>query len=167
MTLPFVLLGVVLILALVAAILMQLKGKGAVDTGVYVSRKVLLTPAEVNFYHSLKNSIPAENYRIYAKVRMADIVDVRKGLDRGQRSSAFNRIVSKHVDFLLCNPKTSAIYAVVELDDSSHQKAAQMEKDQFKDETFAACNIPLMRFPAKKAYDISEIRKKINTAFGR
>ena len=57
--------------------------------------------------------------------------------------------------------------AVVELDDSSHSRHSQKRNDAFKNETFAACAIPLVRFPVKTSYNPEEIAAQINTAFGR
>ena len=132
-----------------------------------MSRGTLMTPAEQEFYCTLRSSLPVEHYQIFSKVRMADIVDVQKGMEKKSRTSALNRIISKHVDFLLCNPSDSTIYAVVELDDSSHSRQSQKRNDAFKNETFAACAIPLVRFPVKASYNPEEIVAQINTAFGR
>ena len=98
---------------------------------------------------------------------MADIVEVQKGQEKAARARALNKITSKHVDFLLCNPADSTIYAVVELDDSSHNKQSQKRNDAFKNETFAACGIPIIRVKAKPSYTPEEVVAHINAAFGR
>jgi len=158
--------GALLVLAIVASILLKVLGKENSAQGVYVSRGTLMTPAEQKFYRVLRSSLPLEHYQIFSKVRMADIVDVRKGLENKTRVSALNRITSKHVDFLLCNPEDSTIYAVVELDDSSHNRQSQKRNDAFKDETFAACAIPILRFPVKASYNSEEIARQVTKAFG-
>ena len=171
MTFPLIAVGVllvlVLILAIVAKFLPKPGDKNAAVAGDYVSRGVLMTPAEVSFYHVLRNSLPGDTYLICPKVRLADIVDVDKGLDKSRRSSAVNRITSKHVDFVLCNPSDTTLYAAIELDDSSHRGKRQMEKDKFKDETFSASGIPLIRFPVQATYTPADVAAKINAAFGQ
>ena len=171
MTTPLIALGVlmllVLILAIVAKFIPKSGDKNSAVVGDYVSRGVLMTPAEVSFYHVLRSSLSVETYLICPKVRLADIVDVDKGLDKSRRSSAVNRITSKHVDFVLCNPSDITLYAAIELDDASHRGKRQMEKDKFKDETFSASGIPLIRFPAQATYTPADVVGKINAAFGQ
>ena len=162
-----ILVGIFLALSILASILLKVLGKGKTVHGAYINRVTLMTPAEQEFYRVLRDALPVEHYQIYSKVRMADIVDVQKGLNKKVRASALNRITSKHVDFLLCKPTDSTIYAVVELDDSSHQKQSQKRNDAFKNETFLACGIPLVRFPVKASYSSEEIAVQINSAFGR
>ena len=105
MTTPLIFVEVLLILLLVLAIVVKFLpksgDKNAAVAGDYVTRDVLLTPSELSFYHVLRSSLPAETYLICPKVRLADIVDVDKGLDKSRRRSAVNRITSKHVDFVL------------------------------------------------------------------
>ena len=162
-----IIVGVFLVLGIVGAILLKVLDKEKSAQGAYVNRMTLMTPAEQKFYRVLRSSLPPEHYQIYSKVRMADIVDVRKGLDKKAQTSAFNKIKSKHVDFLLCNPNDSTIHAVVELDDSSHNRQSQKRNDAFKNETFGACGIPVVRFPVKASYNPEEIAAQINAAFGR
>ena len=166
-SITLILVGVFLVLVIVGSILLKILGKEKPMLGAYVNRMTLMTPAEQEFYRVLRSSLPPEHYQIYSKVRMADIVEVQKGLDKKVRTSALNRIISKHVDFLLCNPNDSTIHAVVELDDSSHNRQSQKRNDAFKNETFGACGIPVVRFPVKASYDPEEITAQINAAFGR
>ena len=151
---------------IVAKLLLAFKEKG-VDGSVYESRVKLMSKAEIAFFNALKRALPLEHYHIHSKIRMADIVDVKKGMDRKQWRSAFNKIEAKHVDFVLSNPIDSTIHAVVELDDKSHQKASRKKSDEFKDATFVACGIPVIRFPVQAEYPPKEIIIRVNAAFGR
>ena len=166
-SMTIILAGVLLVLAIAASIFLKFQGKEEPTQEAYVSRGTLMTPAEQDFYRVLRSSLPVEHYQIFSKVRMADSVDVQKGMEKRSRTSALNRITSKHVDFLLCNPSDSTIYAAVELDDSSHSRQSQKRNDAFKNETFAASAIPLVRFPVKTLYNPEEIVAQINAAFGR
>jgi len=56
-----------------------------------------------------------------AKIRLADIFEVKKWLDKGSRQGAFNRITAKHVDFLIVRQNDGAPILGIELDDSSHE----------------------------------------------
>lgn len=67
----------------------------AEDSFPYFKISSLLTPAEVSFYHVLKIAL-SEHYDIFAKVRLADLVSVKKGMDRAEWGKAFNKIKAKH-----------------------------------------------------------------------
>ncbi len=65
----------------------------------YLRRDYLFSRAEVSFYGVLNNAV-AGQYLIFAKVRLADLLYIPRGTPA--RQSAFNRIQSKHIDFILC-----------------------------------------------------------------
>jgi len=164
----YILVGVFLVIVIAAKLFLTLKGKEEVVSEiVYESRGRLMTNAESVFFHALKSALPVGHYHIHSKVRMADLVDVKKGIDRKQWRSAFNKIDSKHVDFVLSNPVDSTIYAVIELDDKSHQRASRKKSDEFKNATFGSCGIPVIRIPVRASYTVDEIIGHVNQAFGR
>ncbi len=126
----------------------------------YQRRLSLLTPAERSFYGMLIQAMDGQSV-IMTKVRLADIVDVRKGLSRRQWQSAFNRIQSKHVDFVLCDPQQLDIKAVVELDDRSHKKPKRQDRDRFVDQVMNFTGIPIFHFPVRCGYSVTEIREAL------
>lgn len=105
----------------------------------------LLTKNEWSFYRAIKPIADKYKLHIIAKVRIADIVSVKKGLSNKARSSAFNRIKSKHFDFLLCNPQNLAVKAAIELDDSSHDEIDRQQRDYFVDKICETIKLPLIR----------------------
>jgi len=129
----------------------------------YFKNTALLTAAELSFHHVL--TIAVDNgFDIYAKVRVADIISVNRGLDRSTHQTAFNKIQSKHVDFVLVNKKTSEIVCAIELDDSSHQQTKRQRRDEFLDAACIAAKLPLLRFNAQHAYKSGEIEQKLSDA---
>ena len=70
------------------------------------------------------------NYLILCKVRLADVICCPA--DHGSESHWFNIISRYHVDFVLCDPKTTAPLLVIELDDRSHQSDKQSRRDKWK-----------------------------------
>lgn len=92
-------------------------------------RKLLLTRNEYYFYQKLKNIAGTYNYQILAKIRLADLLDVRKGLSNKEWNSYFSRIKSKHIDFALVNDMN--IVLLIELDDSTHNQRDRKERDLF------------------------------------
>ena len=159
---------IILILILVAvAIALSLfkkkAGKGPVNFP-YQSKDVLCSPAERSFLGALDN-IVGKNYRIFAKVRLADIVDVQKGLSTSAWQSAFNRISGKHLDFIVCSANDLSIIGAIELDDKTYRGKGRQERDQFLDKILEAAGVPILRIKAQSTYSIKEISSSLDSAF--
>lgn len=159
MDLTYLLILVVLV-ALMAIANALLVKKGAASLP-YEAQDALFTPAELAFLHVLQQAVRDE-YRIFGKVRLADVVKVKRGLDRSRYQSAFNRIQSKHLDFVVCRADDLSVAFVVELDDRSHRRKSAQKRDEVKNQALSAANVPLFRFCVQRNYDISTIR---NTLF--
>ena len=67
----------------------------------YELNETILTERERAFYRILKPIADKLELQICPKVRVADIVSIKKGTKDWQKW--FNKIRSKHVDFLLCD----------------------------------------------------------------
>ena len=130
----------------------------------YIKVDSLFTPAELKFYKILEEVV--EEYKIFGKVRVADIIKVDSEKARGNYLKYFNKIARKHVDFLLCDPGTLEPVAAIELDDSSHETAERAERDVFLDKAFKMAELPLLRFKVRAKYDKIEIKKRIEDATG-
>lgn len=124
------------------------------DFSAYRLDPYLLSKAEYSFYRVLRK-ILGNQYDVFAKVRLADIVKVKGGRDY---QSAFNRIASKHVDFVICD-MTSKVLMVVELDDSSYRQTRAQQSDQFKDGLFEAVGLRCVRFKAQRSYNVEDVKR--------
>lgn len=126
----------------------------------YIKRRYLFSVAELKFFELLKEII-GDNYYIFPKVRICDIIEPK---NKGDYSN-FNRIKSKHVDFLLCtkNPITSKI--IIELDDKSHDAPSRQDRDKFVDEIFANAEIPIVHIKVQYAYNKEDITQKLQEAY--
>lgn len=126
----------------------------------YRKRGHLCSPAERSFLGVLDRAVGNE-YRIFAKVRVADVLAVESGGDRASRQRTFNRISAKHFDFVLCAPGDLAIVAAIELDDGSHDRDARKARDDLVGSAASGAGLTLLRFPAQRAYSIAELREAI------
>ena len=120
----------------------------------------LFSNAEKKFYFQLEKALKYE-FRIFAKVRIADLVAVAPHLSGSAEMRFFNKVSHKHVDYVICNKKTLDILAVVELDDTSHLRKDRMERDEFVDKVFKAAGIPIIHIKAQGHYDIHLLEVKI------
>jgi uncharacterized protein DUF2726 len=120
----------------------------------YFRRGFLLSKAEQSFFEILRNV--ALDHIVFAKVRLADLVEA----DERHRSwqANFNRVRSKHIDFVICDLLFRPVVAV-ELDDKSHLLPHRRERDEVVDRLFAAVDLPLARFSVRSRYNPDEVRR--------
>jgi hypothetical protein len=150
-------------LVLVAGLAVRIAKPGRAKQRVdypYRKESALFTAAERSFLAVLEQALDARS-RVFGKVRLQDLIKVRSGLDSSARQTAYNRIQSKHVDFVVCDPGDLSVQFAIELDDSSHDAPKRKERDKFLDEALAAANLPLYHFRVKRAYSAEDIRRTI------
>lgn len=162
---------VVIVIVVIAIALTALKAKSASQEGmakpdVYYLRKSLFSPAERSFVGVLE-AIDHDGVTIASKVRLADIFGIKKGLERGDRQRALNRITAKHVDFLLIQKSDGRPLLGIELDDSSHEEEERVARDSFVDTVFLSAGLPILHVVAKAAYDPKEIHRQIDEALAK
>ena len=78
----------------------------------YQKEPYLFTPAERSFFGVLEAAL-GNQFRVLGKVRLADVIRVKPGLSGSARQQAFNRIQSKHLDFVACDAKDMAVKFVI------------------------------------------------------
>ena len=155
---------VLFIVALLALVILKQRNAGAsADDFPYILESSLFSPAERSFLGVLDQCFGSE-YRILGKVRIADAITVRKGTAKPRRQRAFNRISSKHFDFLLCSATELKPLCAIELDDQSHARANRQARDTFVRRACQAAGLPLANIPAQHAYVAAEIRQSILAA---
>ena len=152
--------SLILLMALRFILLRASRQAGKENLLPYESKGCLVTPAERSFLGVL-DSVVGQECRIMAQVRLADVISVKKGLDKQSWGRAFGKIKAKHLDFVACDPGNLSIMFAVELDDSSHRKKSRQDRDNFLNAAMQAAGVPLYRFTAKKSYDPQEIRSAI------
>lgn len=129
----------------------------------YRVRDDFLSPAERSFFGVLQRSVNGRAV-VFAKVRVADLIYVRRGEGKTRHQ---NRINSKHIDFVLCSLDSVRPLAAIELDDSSHQRKDRIVRDDFLESVFEAAELPLIRFPVRRQYDIREVSEQIDVVLSR
>jgi hypothetical protein len=153
------LIGVLVVLGIVVVVVKTMAGAGEEKSKdfPYEKEPSLFTATESAFLAALDQA-GGRQVRIIGKVRLADVVNVRSGLDNSARQTALNKILKKHLDFVACDPKTMAVQFVIELDDKSHRRPDRQERDQFLDQVMQTVGIPIYHFPAQRSYSPEEIK---------
>lgn len=129
------------------------------DSLPYRARGKLVTKAELRFYRSLYKAVQ-DDFEIFAMVRIADLLRVEQGTKNYRKW--LNKILAKHIDFVLCDPGSLEPKVCIELDDRSHERPERIERDKFVDLAFESAGLPLIRVEVKKSYPPRELRELID-----
>lgn len=127
----------------------------------YEPAKSLFSPTERAFLFALDRAV-ADDFRVFGKVRVADVATVKRGLSAKTSRAALNRIAFKHFDYVVCRADDLSIVCVVELNDKTHGSKKAMARDAFVTKVCAAIKLPLLMYPAKHRYDMADIRESLN-----
>lgn len=157
---------VIFIAAIIIIAFLKVKLSPQADGLSFQPREVLFTPAERSFLGVLEQALD-NDYRVFGKVRLGDIVKPAKGLSNSRRTTAQNKINQKHVDFVICKTSDLVVVGVVELDDKSHERDDRAGRDQFVDRVMAEAKIPVIHFSAKNGYALPEVRAKLAEFFAK
>ena len=125
----------------------------------YRPRGRLVTKSELRFYKSLVKAVQ-DDFEIFAMVRIADLLRVDDSTRHKRKW--INKILAKHIDFVLCDPGSLVPILCIELDDRSHERPDRIKRDEFVDAAFESAGLPLLRIPVQRSYPAREIRDLIN-----
>jgi len=99
--------------------------------------------AEAALFRCIAETLPA-SFHLHSKVRVEDIIRVKRGLPQAKRWAARGRVKSRHVDFLITTKRGDIVMAI-ELDGSSHNSKHPSEADKVKTALFQAAGVELRR----------------------
>jgi Protein of unknown function (DUF2726) len=121
-----------------------------------------LTANEKSFL-SVLDDVLGRNYRVFAQVRLAELVDV-PGVSQERRFQAMKHVFGKSVDFVVCSAATFEPVAAIELDDRSHFLAGRRGRDGFVNSVFDEIGLPLIRIRAQRFYERGQVLKALAEA---
>lgn len=151
----FIIAGIVIALLILAALATTAANKKANPSGKYRLRPAVLSDAEIVFDTVLRRAIP--ELIICPKMRVADVLSAEKAF-----GADFLRISQKHLDWILCDPRTYAPLIAIELDDSSHLRSSRTRKsDAIKNAAASSAGLKLLRVKWCASYDVHSIRDQI------
>jgi hypothetical protein len=131
----------VVVLALVGVGALSLLRRPRPAKALPVSAKPLLSRPEQVLYGRLVRAFPGRV--ILAQVALSQLLVAARAED-GSAQPIANRFRQLVADFVVCAPDFTAL-AVIELDDSSHHRNSQRERDQRKDQFLQAAGIKVIR----------------------
>lgn len=122
----------------------------------YRAKLYLFSRSEHEFLRILNESIDRQRFLVFPKVRLADFIEVTaKGKDY---QGCFNKIKSKHVDFLVWDVQNNEVALAIELDGKSHNSEKMQKRDGFVNKLYERVEIKLIRISVGSDF-IEEIQK--------
>lgn len=115
-----------------------------------------LSPNEMMFKAVLEKAVGGQ-YLIFDKVAVADVLEPFQTENERAKSKALKPIQGRVFDYLVCEAGSMEVICAVELDDHSYDKKSYKKVDLLLEDTCAAARLPLLRVPAQKGYNLSEI----------
>ncbi|RXJ74324.1 hypothetical protein CS022_04545 [Veronia nyctiphanis] len=124
----------------------------------YQQRDGLFTSAERSFLQVLNKTL-SDDYYVFGKVRIADVITPDKSVGRANWWKAFNKISMKHFDYVICRKLDLKVMAAVELDDSSHNTVKAKARDEFVNAACESAELKLLRFRVTRGYKYRDVAK--------
>ena len=128
----------------------------------YRLRERFLTTPEVLLYRALRE-MAGERYIIFAKVALDDVFSI---IRPNENVHYFNKLFRKHVDFLLCSPKSLRPQIGVELV-RPVPTGGTRTWDQFMEDLFLTAGLPLVQISSNDRYVIADIVAAFQAALNK
>lgn len=141
--------GLILVIAIITFIAI-LTGRGgapqstvppqpkAPEPPMYRKRSSIMNNSERAFFFELHKQLPP-GYYVFPNMRIADMIDAISGRGFYYRR---NKILPKHIDFLICDSYFKPVVAL-ELNGASHHRPDRIERDELVRKIFEDAKLPL------------------------
>ena len=148
-------LGVLVLLAFLLSVTRRLGRRHRLP---YVIGPSLFSPAEQVFLPVLERAV-GRGYRVYGKVRVADVLKVRPRTGSQARKRAVARLSRHRFDFLVCTAETGTVACGVNL--SPRSRFGRRPPRDALDRVCAAARLPFVRFREGARYSVVEIEEQV------
>lgn len=138
----------------------RLRRGGGRPSPVFQRKGALLSPAERTLLSVLDEAIGQQG-RVFAMVRVADVLDLDRGAADGDWHAALQQIQGTHFDFVICEPDSTDVICAIELHGDTHAEEAWSQRDAYLAEACAMAGLPLIQLPWQQSYDVAEIRSLV------
>ncbi|MDU0352865.1 DUF2726 domain-containing protein [Paraglaciecola aquimarina] len=120
----------------------------------------LFTAVERSFIDLIENAV-GRDFRILCRVKMSDVLAVRKTADKKTVKNALSKAGSKQFDFVLCSKDTMTPLLAIDLVHSNGKDGYKNQRDYFVNGALDAARIPHIRIKVKAGYTVKDIQECI------
>lgn len=124
-----IIIAAIAIISLIKAVKNK-NGQKSDDNNFRYRKKYLLTKNEYSFFQKIKPVVKKHDLNILCKVRLADLIEPIPTGNKSEWYAGFNRIKSKHIDFVLVTENMQVVM-LIELEDNSHLNEDRIKRDNF------------------------------------
>ena len=154
---------IIIVFVVLTVIVLSRPQGGSTTTFTYDKNFSLLSSTEKAFLRTLEPLLD-ETFRIFVKVRLADLIQVRHQAEQGADRQTLARINATTIDFVICNAEDLSIVGAIDLADGSFSETDTTLSDALIDKAAAAAQLPLVRLPARLQYQAEEIADLLTTS---
>lgn len=119
--------------------------------------KPLMTAPELEAHSRLRRALP--DALICPQVQLCRFISADHRRDRRWHY----RIAQLSADFAICD-QHGAVHGVIEIDDRTHKRTKQAQRDRKKDDACRSAGIPVLRWSAVRLPSSSEMRHQVREA---
>jgi len=133
---------------------------GKLSRHPYQKHVALFSADDRAFFQRLKEAM-AEDYEIFGKIRVDDIIIPKKGIYLDDNSP----LAGRYFDFVLCDKKNLTVACAIQLHDKT-----QADRGSAPDPLQAICEnlgLPWVRVHVKADYSVEEVREKLRVAMAK
>lgn len=122
----------------------------------------MLNAAERNFFECLAHAL-SDDYYIFTKVRVCDVVEPSPASTRVQTSGFKKRFANQTLDYVLCKKHDMSIFGVVELENFEKRSDAKDKdkRDKMVADVCKTANLRLFYFDIRQDYKGMDIRRLV------
>jgi hypothetical protein len=125
----------------------------------YRLREQFMSTPELALLRTLQEMV-GNRYVICPKVALNDVFYIVRP---NENVHFFNKIFRKHVDFLLCDPKTLKPVLAIELV-KPVSRSETRDADQFMQDLFLSAGLPLVHVPSSERYSVQDVAELFQLA---
>ncbi len=159
----------IMLLLVVLVVVIALVASRFIDNSnpFQVQRKAsLFSPVERSFLGLLEKAVQNE-YRIINRVKLADVLDVRDPASEKSRRSILLKLNAKYLDYVLCEPETMKVIAVLDLVNTHNKEGHKAVPDWFVSGALETAGVPYLRIGIKAGYTVSELQATLAMKLGK
>lgn len=159
----------IMLLLVVLVVVIALVASRFIDNSnpFQVQRKAsLFSPVERSFLGLLEKAVQNE-YRIINRVKLADVLDVRDPATDKSRRSILLKLNAKYLDYVLCEPETMKVIAVLDLVNTHNKEGHKAVPDWFVSGALETAGVPYLRIGIKAGYTVSELQATLAMKLGK
>ena len=157
--LPAALLTALVVALLLVVGVVAFVSRDKTPKGLRVQKALFFSPTERALLGALDRTLGG-NYRIFGKVRVADVLEPRPGPFRART----RRIFRGRVDYVVCRANDLSVLCVINVE-SQNVTAAHKRRRALTEAAFEAAELPLLWLPERQSYALQTVQALLAPVF--